>query len=112
MEPQNIDKIISQQLLLARLESHLTLDELEAQTNLSSQRLHRYETGLMRIPSHHLVKICKALTIEVSSLFPELVSERPDPSIISLLQQKVIGKLMNCGDRAILKRIDILLSNQ
>ena len=112
MDKQNIDIEIGQKVLVARQANRLTLRELETETGICAKHLQRYEAGLMRIPSHDLIKVCQALGIEVTSLFAKSSSDTPNSDMIRFLKEKVIEKLMICSDPAILKRIDIILSNE
>ena len=97
---------------MARQANRLTLRELENETCISAQSIQKYEAGLVRIPSHHLMQICQALAIEVNSLFPELPSGMQKSDEILLLQRGVVKKLMSCSDSSLLERIDSLLSNE
>lgn len=97
---------------MARQASRLTLKELGVETGISTQSLQQYEAGLERMPSHHLVQVCGALKIDMTSLFPELRPDKPDSGTVLPLQKKIIEKLIGCSNTAILRRIDLLLSNE
>ena len=112
MDKKNIDIEIGQKVLIARQANRLTLSELETETGICAKHLQRYEAGLMRMPSHDLTKVCQALKIEITSLFTKPFPSTPNSDVIRLLKEKVIEKLMICSDPAILKRIDLILSNE
>lgn len=57
------------QIRARRNELGLTQTALAQQIGVSQQQVNKYESGVGRIPAEQLMKLCRTLRIELSSLF-------------------------------------------
>lgn len=64
-----VSREIGLQIRARRNELGLTQTNLAQQIGVSQQQVNKYESGIGRIPAEQLMKLCRTLRIELSSLF-------------------------------------------
>lgn len=64
-----VSREIGLQIRARRNELGLTQAGLAQQIGVSQQQVNKYESGVGRIPAEQLMKLCRTLRIELSSLF-------------------------------------------
>ncbi len=86
------DLEIAGRLRSARRITRLTLGQLGEKCGLSAQGVHKYEMGVVRIPSGRLWQFAEALSIPITYFFDELAAVPPstegdrEPNILDLTQ--------------------------
>lgn len=69
LEPHPIDVAVGVRLKLLRRAAGLSQDTLAAKLGVTSQQLHKYETGANRISASRMQEIARHLNVSVSKLF-------------------------------------------
>jgi transcriptional regulator with XRE-family HTH domain len=67
-----IDVIVGERLAAIRTARGVGLDQLGSALGIRGSDVASYESGAVRIPSAHLIQICKFFQVPLQSLFPSL----------------------------------------
>ncbi len=80
MERKPIDVIVGERLAALRVARGVSFDQLGSVLGISGSEVANYETGSVRIPPAHLIKICQYFQVTLQSLFPSLDRDH-DPNL-------------------------------
>jgi transcriptional regulator with XRE-family HTH domain len=76
--PSQIDIVIGRNVRLWRMARHLSQAELANQVGVTFQQLQKYEVGNNRIPTGRLLKLARALGLDISTLLDGTDVTRPE----------------------------------
>lgn len=72
--PNDIDRLVGENVRRLRIQRSLTLAQLSAELGLSHQQLQKYETGLNRLSAGVLCRVSEILCVPIETLFQEIES--------------------------------------
>ena len=75
-----IDVIVGERLAALRVARGVSLDQLGSMLGISGSEVADYESGSVRIPPAHLIKICQHFQVTLQSVFPSLDRDH-DPNL-------------------------------
>lgn len=76
-----IDRFVALRIKELRLLAGMTQQQLASQLGISSQQMHKFETGIDRLSAGRLLAIARAFDIEVAHLFEGYRGPMPEPIV-------------------------------
>lgn len=112
--PNDVDRLVGQNVRRLRTERKLTLVELAAELKISHQQLQKYETGGNRLSAGMISNLASALSVPIETLFaspgPAIRGRgRSQSAAMDELRQQGMHWLDRAGSESTLRKmVDIL----
>lgn len=92
VRPTDIDRHVGAQIRARRLLIGVMQQQLAREIGVSSQQMHKYETGINRVSAANLWGIARALGCEVGAFFPGSTAVETDESrrALALMQDAAV----------------------
>jgi transcriptional regulator with XRE-family HTH domain len=77
----DIDRFVALRIKELRLLAGMTQQQLASQLGISGQQMHKFETGIDRLPAGRLLAIARAFDVAVADLFEGYRGTAPEPFV-------------------------------